>query len=149
MPIMTRALIIGRPERKAIADAIDNARVKTLTLAQGEAISAGIPQDKAMLKLDDRPPGWERPPTEQVLIEHGFRCAISFEQQPIGLCRHLSVSIESETPEALPHQQAVAMLCREFGLKIGLNFEGSHVWIEEYEPGKLAVNVVALEPPMH
>jgi hypothetical protein len=147
---MTRALIIGRPERKAIADAIDNARVKTVTRAQVEKLHKGIPQDKSTLMLDDIPVGWKRPPTEQVLIEHGFRCAISFEEQPIGLCRHLSVSVESETPEALPNHQVVRALCAEFRLNIkGQGFDGCHVWIEEYEPGKFAVNVIAPEPKVN
>jgi hypothetical protein len=147
---MTRALIIGRPERKAIADAIDNARVKTITLAQAKKLATDIPQHKSTLMIEDLPVGWKRPPTEQVLIEHGFRCAISFEEQPVGLCRHLSVSVESDQPEALPNYTAVRALCTEFRLNInGPGFNGCHVWIEEYEPGKLAVNVVAPEPKVN
>jgi hypothetical protein len=45
----TRALIIGKPERERIADAISNARDKTVSREQVEALSMGIPQDSAVL----------------------------------------------------------------------------------------------------
>ena len=143
----TRALIIGLPEMKAIVDAISNARLKPVPKHVLEKLRRGIPQDRSTINLADRPYGWSRRTYEpqQVLIEHGYRCAISFEQQPIGLCRHLSISVESNVDETLPSREAAVILARAFGILLN---DGCTTWIEEYEPGKMAVNFVALEPKL-
>lgn len=95
--------------------------------------------------LDARPPGYERPPSSHVLIPIGYRAAFSFEQQPIGLCRHLSVSHEG----AMPSEAAVAEIARMFGFTAFPPTRGEiktsfRIWIEEFDPGEWAVNIVEL-----
>lgn len=143
----TRALIIGEPEMRAIINAISNARLKPVPKHVLERLMKGIPQDRSTLTLADRPRGWSRRTYEpqQVLIEHGYRCAFSFEEHPIGLCRHLSISVESDVDETLPSREAAIIIARAFGVSLN---DGCTTWIEEYEPGKMAVNFVALEPKL-
>lgn len=47
-------------------------------------------------------------------IPDGFRVTFNHEHQPSGLCRHISLSVD--TPNALPHPEAIYMLCAEFGM---------------------------------
>ena len=49
---------------------------------------------------------------------NGYRAAISFEQQPPGLCAHLSISVD--TPGNLPSPESVEMIAEVFGLKVPL-----------------------------
>jgi hypothetical protein len=143
----TRALIIGKPEMKAIIDAISNARLKPVPKHVLEKLVRGIPQDRSVLKLRDRPRGWSRKTYEpqQVLIEDGYRCMFSFEEQPAGLCRHLSISVDGDTEELLPSRESAFILAQFFGFAMN---DGCRTWIEEYEPGKMAVNFIALEPKL-
>jgi hypothetical protein len=74
------------------------------------------------------------------LIPYGYRAAISFEHQPAGLCRHLSISIEKD-PGTMPGMEAVKAIAEYFGV----SFEDSHKWVEEYEPRRFAINLVSLD----
>jgi hypothetical protein len=137
-----RALIIGKPEREAIAAALSNARDQTVSMETITNWAASIPQDRTRIGLKDRDPKFKRPPAQEVLIEDGFRVCVSFEDQPMGLCRHLSVSIDTTVHEGLPSHEAVSVLMHEFGIKRNRIVAG---WTEEYEPGEWAVNILALE----
>lgn len=73
-------------------------------------------------------------------LQTKYRCAFSFELQPCGWCRHLSVSVDN--PGKLPAIPAVELIMEEFG------FEGDihnqiHVWMEPPED-PYAVNVLGL-----
>lgn len=48
-------------------------------------------------------------------IPIGFRVVFSIERQPIGMVRHLSVSVDSE--KSLPHPHAVIEIMRELGFE--------------------------------
>jgi hypothetical protein len=137
-----RALIIGQPERNAIANALSNARDQTVSMETITNWAASIPQDRSKVRLRDRDPKFKRPPAQEVLIEDGFRVCVSFENQPMGLCRHLSVSIDTKVHEGLPSREAVSVLMHEFGVKPDRVVAG---WTEEYEPGEWAVNILALD----
>jgi len=67
-----------------------------------------------------------------------FRIVYSIEEQAIGLCRHLSVSISGTT--SVPNQSSLNGLVKLFG------FEGDvtdcYVWVEELPHSISAVNLV-------
>ena len=96
------------------------------------------------MKLSDRKPGVEAITNRavSVLIPMGYRAAISFEQQPAGLIRHLSVSVD--TPGALPNPIAVNFVLQAFGFD-AIEAGTSRIWTEEFQPGHSAVNIVQLE----
>jgi hypothetical protein len=138
---MTRALLIGEKERTAIKDAIARAATHPITLEMVKAMHVDADRRLTLaMRREQQGPDWERkqPYSEHVELPIGIRAAISFEEQPIGMCRHLSVSVDK--PGALPNPAIVESLMKEFGCE--------HVvgepWIEEFEPGHEAVNIVAL-----
>lgn len=99
--------------------------------------------DNLTLTLDDRKPGFERPPSLFIELGH-FTAGISFEEQPDGIFKHLSISVGDG--RLLPNVRAVAMLCEEFGFKDFPPAEGG-IWVEEFEPKCYAVNVLELVEP--
>lgn len=92
------------------------------------------------LALSDRKPGFERPPSQHVILGT-YRAAISFEKQPAGLCRHLSIS--AIKPGTLPLPIVLEMIAKEFGFAEFPPPQG-RVWLEEFDPGHEAVNVIEL-----
>jgi len=59
------------------------------------------------------------------IIPNGFRCVFSFEEQPHGWCRHLSISIP--TVDGAPSPIAVEMLMPAFGFTGKLT--DCYVWV--------------------
>lgn len=95
-------------------------------------------QDVDHLPLSDRKSNYKRNTHPQCIdVPNGYRCCISFEEQPAGLCRHLSVSVE----EGLPNPIAFEELATLFGFSLTAP---SRRWLEEYEPGHHAMNIVEL-----
>lgn len=133
-----RALLITPDVQREITAAVERAAQHPISAADCERLSRGIPQ-VGDLKLADRAPGFKRPQSEYVNIQMGYRASISFEQQPGGLCRHLSVSVD--TPGRIPNPPAVEMIAREFGF---VESALRKFWMEEFEPGHHAVNVIEL-----
>ena len=136
-------LIIGPHEQKAIAKALELARDQVMPWSIGKNIAI---DDRAKptneLTLKDRK--HDNPfPRSQHLILGSYRCAISFEEQPAGLCRHLSVSVKKRGKT--PNPIAMQMLAEAFGFSEFPPSRG-RVWLEEFEPGHHAVNVIELEP---
>lgn len=71
-------------------------------------------------------------------VPMGFKVVYSHEEQPHGVCRHLSISINVEG--RVPHPQAVIMMCQEFGF---INvFADCMVWTEKIGDALEAINVV-------
>lgn len=138
-----RPLIIGPAELEKINAAIKLARQKPLPLAEVMACSVALP-DTGSLSLTDRPNVKRSIMPEQVLFEHGYRAALSFEEQPTGLFRHLSVSVD--TPGRLPSPEAVMMLSEAFGFRQPFLTQCIW-WLEEFEAGHQAINVTQGEPP--
>jgi hypothetical protein len=139
-------LLIGEKEKADIARAIERARRRPLPIEIGRQMA--LP-DRPVVKLADRRPGApsrERHRPEQVLIPYGYRAMLSFEEQPSGIFMHLSVSVERDDPKWNPSVPAFQMIAEAFGIDPKGANVGS-IWLEEYEPGRHAVNILALITP--
>src|SRR5215831_3978359 len=103
-------LYIDDEVRRAIARMVERARARPVPWELMRQCATDDPSFE--LPLDRRPPGLERPPSEHLRIGK-YRVAFSFEEQPAGIFRHLSVSV----PRAgkTPHPAAVGLLAQEFG----------------------------------
>lgn len=135
---MTRALVIGAAEDAAIKKAIETARDTPVPMGLLKQMAV-TPKKPGHITLADRKPEHWRPPSTQVEIPFGYRAAISFEEHPGGLCRHLSVSVN--TPGAMPNPYAFQMIAEAFGIKWPPESNAS-VWVEEIDPGHGAINIV-------
>lgn len=152
---MTRVLMIGANEKAAIRAAMERARAKPITTEQVLKMAVSN-QMATKVTLADRRPEHERPPSEHVAIPYGYHLAVSFEQQPAGLCLHLSMSVE--TKDRLPNPAAIALMTDECLAVLGIGSirevapKGGHTWIEEFaidgKPGGLAFNVLYLVDPV-
>jgi hypothetical protein len=136
---MTRMLAINDEICAAIAAIRERAMANPLSRA--EVMALGIPAEKVRnLDLADRPPGFERKQKSQFLdIPFGFRIGYSVEDQPGGLIGHLSISVDSKGKA--PHPAAVNMIAELFDMSIE---SADKVWLEEFEPGHKAVNLIKL-----
>lgn len=153
---MSGVFFIGENQREAIETAISEARAKPKPWSAMQAIVQDEFTPKLMLK--DR-----KADVERVLAEYPshhvqlgtYRCAVSFEQQPAGLFKHLSVS--SARKGKLPGPEVMKMACEAFGFskKVCEAIGGGkallgertpfNAWLEEFEPGHMAINVVEPE----
>ena len=90
------------------------------TLGQIKRVVAFATENPVSLpRLQRMATGLERPigddPRFALIVPVGFRCAFSFEEQPVlGLARHLSVSVQGP-PGRLPSPEAMALLMEAFG----------------------------------
>lgn len=149
-------MIVGEAERLAIAEAIKQARANPIPLRVGQSFAPDRPTTRLMLR--DRKPGTEEIrqfyPPQHVMLGT-YRTAFSFEEQPAGLMRHLSVS--SAARDKVPGPEAMQMACEAFGFSEALcKIIGSpratlfsperpfRAWVEEFEPGRFAINVIEL-----
>lgn len=129
-------LIIDDRIKAAIEAAIEKARGKPISL---EMLKAGaIKIKKHTLTLAERKPGFERPFSEHISFG-SYLAAISFEQQPSGLHKHLSIS--APKPGTIPTPLVVETIAKEFGLATFPPKDG-RIWLEEFEPGHHAVNII-------
>jgi hypothetical protein len=134
-------LIIGTTEREKIAAAIAYAKAHPIPI---DTVRAGAVTNTSLLKLSDRKPGFERPPSQHVLFPGGYRAAFSVEQQPAGFCTHLSISVFGRSKKGLmPSLEAVKMIAEEFAVP----FPPDRGWNEEFDPGEYAVNLLSLYQP--
>jgi len=144
MAKLKRALIINEQARGLIAAAIERARKHALPLGDTMAMAMiDSPENAtAVLTLADRAgkPNL-RTMVEQVELFDGYQCGFSFEQQPHGMVRHLSVAVNNSGKVPMP--AAVDMISREFGFR-EFPPEYGRVWVEEFRPGHYAVNVAEL-----
>lgn len=149
-------LIVGDEQRIEISAAIERAKAKPMPWSVMKAI---VSRDATTtLLLGDRKIGVEEArakyPPQNVMLGT-YRCAISFEEQPAGLMRHLSVS--SQKKGKVPGPEVMQMVCEEFKFSallcsvIGMpqatvvsDQVPFRVWLEEFEPGRMAVNVAEL-----
>lgn len=138
-------LIIGPAEQALIEQALVLARINAVPW---ERIKALVDRtDATTLLLVDRHEGVDKmrkqyPP--QNVILGTYRVAISFEHQPVGLIRHLSVS--SAHRGKVPGPQVMEMVAKAFGFTHVPPKRPGRVWMEEFEPGRMAVNVAEVEP---
>jgi hypothetical protein len=135
-------LIISETETKRIAEIIADAKAHPVTF---ETVRDSAAPDLDLIRLKDRKPGTERPPEQHMIFPGGYRAAYSIEEQPAGLCSHLSISVMDRTKKgAMPSSEAVKMIAEAFGVPFP---DGVHLWMEEFDPGEYAVNIVALYAP--
>lgn len=134
---MARALVINAEVRARINAAVEAARRSPITKEVIEKLS--VPLTKR-IALADRPAGFDRPPSQHVEIEHGYRASLSFEEQPCGLCRHLSVSVDN--PGMLPNIASFDVIAKLFGMS---RDDSLAIWMEEWRPGHDAINLVCLD----
>ncbi len=137
--------------------AIHKARRRPIPLSVGVQIAQA---DTPAVKLADRkgPVSLARQeyPPQQIMLGT-YRAAFSFEEQPAGLFRHLSVS--SHHPGNVPGPEVMLMVCEAFGFSkivcdafrdtpIGKPIDHpARIWAEEFDPGHYAINVIELEVP--
>jgi len=134
-------LIIGATEREKIAEIIAYAKAHPLSFDQ---LRKSAVAEAETVRLEDRQPGHERPPSQHVIFPGGYRAAFSIEAQPAGLCTHLSISVFGRSKKGMmPSPQAVAMIAQEFGVP----FPPDKGWTEEFDPGEYAVNLLSLYAP--
>jgi hypothetical protein len=104
--------------------------------------TALVDHNRPVVTLEERKPGSERPQSQHIDLG-SYTVAFSFEEQPAGICRHLSVSVDK--PGKLPSRPAVEMVCKAFGFT---NFPpDGGVWVEEYSRGEFAINAVEVAVP--
>lgn len=86
----------------------------------------------------------DAPGPQHVDLPMGWRVAISCEEQPIGLCLHVSMS--SPTPDkTLPRKEALAMVLDAVGAGKPLK-----VWLEDFtEDGEVAGRAVNVVTRLH
>lgn len=94
--------------------------------------------DESMLKLihtGDLFPAGDNP-NHLVHIHDGYRVIYSLEKQPVGLCHHISISIEDQ--DKYPHPEAVKMILKEFNMSDNLEIN-LKIWKEK---GWNAINIL-------
>jgi hypothetical protein len=141
-------LIIGELEKAAIASAIERARKRPAPLDVVRKHAFKQKKPNPVVKLTDRKTGFETPlKSQQVLIPVGYRVQVSFEQQPAGICMHLSISVERNDPKLMPSVEAVSKIAKEFGVDFTEINQQGMTWMEEYEPSRYAVNLLMVVTP--
>lgn len=128
----TRALIIGDEVRKQIDRVVDHASHNTFS-------------EEEMREASQSPEHWTSPGDIEdfrCIIPIGFRCVFTIERQPIGWCKHLSVSVDAG--EKIPNLVAVAEIAKEFGMRIKTHDDFDFMWTENTADGTVAVNALRL-----
>jgi hypothetical protein len=143
MQAMSGVLFIDDAARDAITQAVARARARPTPWVPelADATPTGT------LTLEQRKPGTDEHRQQypsQHLMLGTYHAAISFEYQPAGLFRHLSVS--SQARGKVPGLEVMEMLVVEFGFSGWPLQRPSRVWMEEFERKRHAVNVLELEP---
>ena len=91
-----------------------------------EVLQRGIVDRSGAVRIDDRPALHKRPSSEFVDLPFGYVVAISFEEQPAGVCLHVSVS--GPWPKVAPNMVVCAMIFNALDVPP----EADHVWTEEF-----------------
>jgi hypothetical protein len=73
-------------------------------------------------------------------IPIGYIVSYTHENQPVGLCHHISISVTR--PGKMPHPEAVQAILGAFGMR---PFEQSeHIAIEDVAPETKAINLIQI-----
>ncbi len=137
-----RMLIINDDVKRKVAEAIEAARLSPVDYRDPDVIERNAFPDKGCSHmLSDRPEGFDaRPASHGVIIEDGYRVAVSFELQPAGVVKHISISVDR--PGFVPDKPSILLIMGLFGMPMV-----DRIWLEEFEPGHQAVNIIYLEEP--
>lgn len=68
---------------------------------------------RAMMAKEEKPVGDN--PDYVIHLHDGFRVVYSIEEQPVGNCHHISISVDEI--DKYPHPAAVEEILKEFGMK--------------------------------
>jgi hypothetical protein len=126
--------VIGADERAKIEELIALAQAEPITLAELEDWSKGFDPENPRSRDGKR----TLPLKFTIDLPVGFTVTYTHEQQPPGLARHLSVSVEGGK---LPNIVAVDMILKEFGFRQTVA-TADRVWPENYGAGLTAINVL-------
>ena len=141
---MSGVLIMNSEVRAAIAQAVKLARARPTPWVP-ELVDGN--QETMVSKLKDRPSGiadLRKLYPSQHLRLGTYDTALSFEFQPAGLFKHLSVSAQRRGK--VPGLEVMQMLVEEFGFSGWPLVRPGRIWVEEFAPKHHAVNVIELEP---
>jgi hypothetical protein len=142
---MSGVLFIGEAERAEIKAAVERARANPVPWEVLQGIIDLDGDESPLLPLEKRPKNTKQVRQQypsQHLMLGTYHAAISFELQPAGLMRHLSVS--SRLRGKVPGLEVMEMLLVEFGFSGWPLQRPNRVWMEEFEPKHHAVNVAEL-----
>jgi hypothetical protein len=135
---MHRVLILGEEEKEKIRALIGLAEQEPHPLTELKRLAEGFdPTDPSSRR--------DRHINEKFTIDLpiGIRVTYTHEFQPIGLCRHMSISVHPPKEDRYPDIPMVTILMEAFGF-MPLNEDRTSIWLEKYQAGFGAVNV--LEP---
>lgn len=144
---MFRPMILNDAKRAEIVAAVNKARKSPVPWEKIRDAALPEEHEGVVTMADKKGRTWPDPIT--VLIEHGYRMAVSFEHQPAGLILHVSLSVRDGEEDALPSPQAMAMVARTCGFPA----QPDRTWIEEFSVGEerkkagLAINALWLVEP--
>jgi hypothetical protein len=114
-------------------------------LAEAEAIVRYATAHPVTIRKVVRMASKSEPPVgdskEHVLmVQVGYRCVFSIEEQPVGKCRHLSVSVPEKGKA--PNERAVLEVMKLFGFKATKFGPEVMAWLEDIAEDFKAVNVL-------
>ena len=124
-----RLLQIDSDVRGQIKKALEYAKGHKFTLSQLNCIIEGGAE------AENQAAGFD--PGFVTHIHDGYRVVYSLEEQPIGLCKHISISVEA--PGKLPHELAVKEILKEFGMNPDFKSPKVVLWVEDGCPASINV----------
>jgi hypothetical protein len=137
-------ITVGETERSELKAAMARARAHPVPW---EVLKRRITEQDGSHRghVEDQPFAHERPPAEFVDLPFGYVVAISFEEQPVGMCLHVSVS--GPWPRVAPNM----VVCATIFNALDVPDEADDVWIEELlidgRPGGRVFNATWLVEP--
>lgn len=126
-PRRLRVLAIGPEERKRIQALRVYAEKHFYTMKMLEEVRDG--------KLS--PPGDD--PNFVIELSFGYRIVYTIESQILGMCRHISISVD--TPGKVPSPMAVQMIIEEFGFRQTPDPDKRILTNEQFDDNRSAINI--------
>jgi hypothetical protein len=146
---MSGVLYIGETEQEAINAALAAARAKPIPWQVTQEIVVDDRKHPTnTLMLEERQKSGRLAEIKReypsYFVQLGtYTAAISFEQQPAGMMRHISIS--SRDPTKAPNEHVVKMVTEAFGFSAWPPTGPYRIWIEEFAPGHMAINLAEIE----
>ena len=119
-------LVINPAVQERVREILALAEVRPIPLEVHQLLAAGEPIPQGI--YDDF----------TMRVPMGFTVIFTHETQPVGLLKHLSMSVD--LAGRVPHPEAVRMLLEEFGFTTRL--EDCIVWQEDCGGNHTAINVI-------
>ncbi len=126
-------------EQKTIDEALKLARANVIPWSVLASITVAT---DGVMTLGDRQPDHKRPSSINVYLSDGVRAALAFEDQPAGIFKHVSVSVDDQRRP--PPFMVLLAVYEAFGFRHIPPKQG-RVWIEEFRPGWYCINMIELE----